>query len=403
MLSLKEKVPPNQIEKTVIKNLFSDLFSDPCTVKFWDGEEITYGTGDSSFRIVLNEPLPITDVIADPSVTFGEAYMHKQLDIEGSIQDVIESLYKNSRSFLRDKEKYGKLFNPIKNTLRKCKENISYHYDIGNEFYQLWLDKSMTYSCGYFINKEDTLEQAQINKVNYILKKLNLNEGNTLLDIGCGWGELIITAAKKYKVKAVGITLSQEQMEKARKRIQEEGLEDLAEIQLIDYRQIKNKTFDRIVSVGMLEHVGKDYLSEYFSVINKLLNEGGISLLHCITSFKGGNNSWINRYIFPGGYIPSMKELVADITAESFYLLDLESLRRHYVKTLENWAINFENSMHLVNKMKDDTFIRMWRLYLNSCAASFKVGNIDIHQFLFTKGVTDELPLTRDYLYDDPI
>ncbi|HWT75724.1 MAG TPA: SAM-dependent methyltransferase, partial [Mobilitalea sp.] len=141
MISLKEKVIPNQLEKNLYKNIFSNLFSDPCSVQFWDGEEISYGCGKSSFRIVLNEPLSITDIIADPSVTFGEAYMNKQLDIEGNLQDVIASLYRNSKSFLRDKEKYKKLLNPIKNTLRKSKYNISFHYDIGNEFYQLWLDK----------------------------------------------------------------------------------------------------------------------------------------------------------------------------------------------------------------------------------------------------------------------
>ncbi|HWT74442.1 MAG TPA: cyclopropane-fatty-acyl-phospholipid synthase family protein, partial [Mobilitalea sp.] len=253
--------------------------------------------------------------------------------------------------------------------------------------------------CGYFISENDSLEQAQMNKVDYILRKLNLKEGNTLLDIGCGWGELIITAARKYKVKALGITLSQEQLDKVKQRIIDEGLTGYADVQLIDYRQLKDRTFDRIVSVGMLEHVGKDYLSEYFSVINSLLNEGGISLLHCITSMKGGTNSWIDRYIFPGGYVPAVYELVNYMSSETFHLIDMESLRRHYVRTLENWADNFENSMSIINTMKDDSFIRMWRLYLNSCAASFMVGNIDIHQFLFTKGISEDLPWTRNYLY----
>lgn len=401
MLLAKERLQTRNIGKSFYKNIFSTLFSDSCSVKFWDGEEVHYGNGKSSFKIILNKPLSISDIMNDPSITFGEAYMRRQLEIEGSLQTVIESLYKNSKSFLRDKERYGRLLNPIKNTLKKSKDNISFHYDIGNDFYKLWLDKSMTYSCGYFSSENDTLEQAQRNKVGYILKKLNLREGQTLLDIGCGWGELIITAAKQYRVKAVGVTLSSEQMEKAGERIKAEGLNDLAEVRLMDYRQIKDKTFDRIVSVGMIEHVGKEYLEEYFKVVNSLLNEGGISLLHCITSFKGGNNSWIDKYIFPGGYIPSLNELVGNITSKSFYLLDLESLRRHYVRTLENWTLNFENSMPLINKIKDDTFIRMWRLYLNSCAASFKVGNIDLHQFLFTKGVTDELPWTRSYMYQD--
>lgn len=403
MIPVKEKNRLGQIEKMLFKNLFTGLFPDSYSLTFWDGEEINSGSGNNSFRIILNEPFPISGVFSDPSLTLGEAYMHKKLEIEGNVQEVIEALYRNSKSFLRDKERYKNLLNPIKNTLRKSKDNVSYHYDIGNDFYKLWLDKSMTYSCGYFEAETDTLEQAQINKVNYILKKLNLKEGYTLLDIGCGWGELILTAAKEYKVKALGITLSKEQMERANERIREEGLENLAEVQLVDYRELKNQTFDRIVSVGMLEHVGKDYLSEYFTVINKLLNKGGISLLHCITSLKGGNNSWIDRYIFPGGYIPSVNELVNNITQEAFHLLDLESLRRHYARTLENWSLNFENALPLISQMKDETFIRMWRLYLNSCAASFKMGNIDIHQFLFTKGITEDVPWTRNYLYSKTI
>jgi cyclopropane-fatty-acyl-phospholipid synthase len=400
MVSVKEMLNPKILEKSIYKDLFSNLFSDTFSVKFWDGEEFTNGTGNDGFRIILNEPISISEVIADPSNTFGEAYMQKKLEIEGNIQEVIESMYNNSKSFLRNKEKYSKLFKPIKNTLRKSKENISFHYDIGNEFYELWLDKSMTYSCGYFKSENDTLEQAQANKVDYILRKLNLKEGNTLLDIGCGWGELIINAVKKYKVNALGVTLSQEQMEKAKERIKAEGIENFADVKLIDYRQITDKKFDRIVSVGMIEHVGKDYLKEYFTTLNTLLNQGGISLLHCITSFKGGNNSWIDRYIFPGGYIPSLNELMTNITSEEFYLLDMESLRRHYVRTLENWSAKFESSIPIISKMKDESFIRMWRLYLNSCAASFQVGNIDVHQFLFSKGLNKDIPMTRSYLYE---
>lgn len=387
------------MDKTVYKNLFQNLLSETCTIRFWDGEEIIFGMGDSNFNIIFNEPLPISDIITNPSVTLGEAYMHKRIEIVGNIRDFIEAIYNNPKSFLRYKGKFNKYINPVKNSLHNSKDNISYHYDIGNDFYQLWLDKTMTYSCGYFKDKDDTLDQAQANKVDYILKKLNLKEGNTLLDIGCGWGELIILAAKKYKVKAMGITLSSEQMEKANKRIKEEGLENLAEVRLLDYRQIKDRSFDRIVSVGMIEHVGKDYLLEYFKTVNKLLNNGGLSLLHCITSLKGGTNRWIDKYIFPGGYVPSVSELISNISDESFHLIDLESMRRHYARTLENWTENFENSTPIISKMKDETFIRMWRLYLNACAASFSAGNIDIHQLVFTKGLANELPWTRNYLY----
>lgn len=388
------------IEKSFYKKLFKDLFSDPCTVQFWDGDSEKYGDGESKFKIIFNEPLPASEIAKDPSMTFGEAFMSKKLDIEGSIEDVIESLYNNKNSFLRNSEKYLKLLSKFTNNLKKSKENIEYHYDIGNDFYKLWLDETMTYSCGYFKSKDDTLETAQRNKVGHILKKLNIKPGQTLLDIGCGWGELIIEAAKQYKAKALGVTLSNEQYRKVKERVEKEGLQDLVDVKISDYRELKNVKFDRIVSVGMAEHLGKEHISEYFESVNNMLNEGGISLIHCITGVdRGGTNTWIDKYIFPGGYVPAFKELVDNLTAGGFYIVDVESLRRHYAYTLEHWMANFENSIEEVKKIKDETFIRMWRLYLNACAASFKCGNIDIHQILFTKGITDDIPWTRDYLY----
>jgi len=390
------------VDKVFYRTLFRDLFTDPCTVKFWDGEEETFGNGESRFRLLLNEPIPKAEIIADPSLAFGEAYMHKKLEIGGNLQVVIESLYRNMGSFLRQGHLYNKALKKLSNNLKKSRENIEHHYDIGNDFYKLWLDDTMTYSCGYFKSDSDSLAQAQKNKVGLILKKLNLEEGQTLLDIGCGWGELILTAAREYKVKALGITLSAEQYAAAEKRIAEEGLGDLAEVRRIDYREIKDRKFDRIVSVGMLEHVGKDHLHEYFSHVSQMLEDGGLSLLHCITGIhesEGGTNSWINKYIFPGGYIPSIQELVGHMSKEGFHLVDVESLRRHYGRTLERWAANFEKALPEIQKNKDESFIRMWRLYLNSCAASFNTGNIDVHQFVFIKGVNDRLPWRRDYMY----
>jgi len=387
------------IEKVFYQNLTKNLFADPCQVKFWDGEVVNYGEGESQFRIGFNEPISKSELISDPSLAFGEGYMLKKIDIEGNVQKVIESLYNKQDSFLNPKNISGKFIKILSNTIRKSKENIQYHYDIGNDFYRLWLDETMTYSCAYFKSPEDTLTQAQINKVDHILGKLNLQPGQTLLDIGCGWGELILTAAKNYQVKALGITLSSEQYTRVLERIQNEGLQDLVEVQLIDYREIEDRTFDRVVSVGMIEHVGKEHLEEYFSAVKYLLKEGGVSLLHCITGYdEVGQNSWINKYIFPGGYIPAVQELMKLIAKNSFYLVDLESLREHYTKTLEHWAQNFENALPLIREMKDETFIRMWRLYLNSCAASFHCGNLDLHQMLFTKGVNNSWPMTREYM-----
>ncbi|CUU51074.1 SAM-dependent methyltransferase [Clostridium beijerinckii] len=388
------------IDKIFYKTLFKNLFSNTFELKLWDGSSEIYGEGNPEFKIIFNEPIPKADIIKDPSLTFGEAYMTKKIDIEGSIQKVIESLYNNQESFLSNSDKYANLLRMATNSIKNSKKNIEFHYDIGNDFYKLWLDDTMTYSCGYFKSKSDSLTQAQKNKVEHILKKLNLKEGETLLDIGCGWGELIISAAKKYKVKAMGITLSSEQLAKVKERIKSEGLEDLIEVELVDYRELKNRTFDKIVSVGMLEHVGQDHLAEYFSNVNNLLNDKGVSLLHCITSTEvGGNNTWIDKYIFPGGYVPAVRELINCMSDEKFTLIDAENLRLHYGRTLEHWAKNFENALPEIRKTKDETFIRMWRLYLNACAASFNSGNISIHQFVFNKGVNNDLPWTREYMY----
>jgi cyclopropane-fatty-acyl-phospholipid synthase len=386
--------------KLFYKTLLKSMFSDPFEIKYWDGSVESYGEGEPKFKIIFNEPIPKGDIIKNPSIALGEGYMSKKIDIEGNVQSVIESMYNNKESFLKKSEKYKHLIKIIKSNIKTNKDNIQFHYDIGNDFYKLWLDDTMTYSCGYFENDTDSLNQAQKNKENYILRKLNLKEGQTLLDIGCGWGELIISAAKKYKVKALGITLSEEQLQNGNKRIKAEGLEDLVEVRLADYRELKNISFDRIVSVGMLEHVGKENLSEYFDVVNNLLKEKGISLLHCITGVnEGGTNTWIDKYIFPGGYIPGIKDIITNIAEQDFELIGMENIRRHYGKTLECWAQNFENALPEIEKSKDETFIRMWRLYLNSCAASFNCGNINLHQILFAKGVNNDLPWTRDYLY----
>ncbi|KLU62822.1 cyclopropane-fatty-acyl-phospholipid synthase [Peptococcaceae bacterium CEB3] len=388
------------IDKAFYKNLFKNLFIDPCLVEFWDGDVEQYGEGEAKFSIILHQPIPKSEIIRDSSLAFGEAYMAGTIEIEGSVRDVIESLYNNHDSFLHQNPPYLRLAKFVTNGVKKSRENAQHHYDIGNDFYRLWLDETMTYSCAYFKSPEDSLIQAQKNKIEHILRKLNLEEGQRLLDIGCGWGELILTAAQKYRVKATGITLSEEQYDKVQSRIDLENLKDLVDVHLLDYRELKGQTFDRVVSVGMLEHVGKEHLGEYFTTVEHLLESKGISLLHTITGRdERDTNSWINKYIFPGGYIPTVSELIRHMEACGLYLYDAESLRNHYTRTLEHWADNFEQALPQIRKGKDETFIRMWRLYLNSAAASFNSGNIDLHQLLFSKGPNNRLSWTRDYLY----
>lgn len=225
----------------------------------------------------------------------------------------------------------------------------------------------------------------------------------SLLDIGCGWGFLLIEAAKKYKIHGTGITLSEEQFKKFQIRIKEEGLQDLLEVKLMDYRDLEksNLTFDRVVSVGMLEHVGRNNYDLFFKNVNSVLKAKGIFLLHYISSLQESpGDPWIKKYIFPGGVIPTLREIINLCGDYKFYTIDVESLRLHYMKTLLCWYSNFKNNIDDINKMFDEKFIRTWELYLASCAASFHSGNIDLHQILLTKGPKNDLPMTREYMYN---
>lgn len=388
------------ILKTALKKIFRDSFKEPVKVIFWDGEEVNYNGEEPKYTVKFNKGISDELLNKDPTLALAEAYMDGDIEVEGSLEGLIVDLYKNKDSFIRVKSELLSKIIKSKNNKLDSKENAHYHYDIGNDFYKLWLDKSMTYSCAYFKDRNDTLEMAQENKIDHILKKLNIKPNQKLLDIGCGWGELIIRAARDYGAKSYGITLSDEQYTKTLDRIKENNLEDKVFVKLMDYRDLKNEKFDRVVSIGMLEHVGKGNLNDYFSKVNELLNDGGISLSHSITMPNdGANNIFLNKYIFPGGYVPGIKEIITEVAENDFHLLDVESLRRHYAKTLEMWSDNFESNLGEIRKTKDERFIRMWRLFLQGCAGSFKSGNIDIHQVLFSKGINDELPWTREYIY----
>lgn len=393
-----------EINKSIVKSIAEHLSDRPFDLEYWDGEIIKYGEGDPEFKLIIKNFPSKKELLADPSVALGEAYMKGDIDIEGDLQKFFESIIRNKDSFM-NKNTVFRLASKIKApSLMKSKKDIAHHYDIGNNFYSLWLDKTMSYSCGYFKSPTDTLYDAQMNKIHHILKKLNLKEGQHLLDIGCGWGYLIIEAAKLYKVKALGITLSEEQFKKAKERIKEEGLEDLVDVQLMDYRNLEksNLEFDRIVSVGMAEHVGHANLPLFFKNVDSVLKESGLFLLHNITNLvETEGNKWITTYIFPGGYLPTLREelnIAADI---NFRTLDVESLRLHYMKTLEEWCKNFMNHLNEERDMFDDEFLRMWHLYLATCAAAFHYWDIDIHQILFSKGINNTLPMTRKYLYED--
>lgn len=386
------------LEKELYKKLFSESFSLPVAVNYWDNTSERYGNleGEPEITITFNEIIPIKEITKNASLTLGEAYMDKKIEIGGSIQALVTDAYRQANSFLRSKSYIKWLPKLARHTKKQNKEDIHSHYDLGNEFYELWLDKTLTYSCAYFQTPEDTLEQAQMNKVRHILNKLFIKEGDSLLDIGCGWGTLMFTAIKEYGVHATGITLSEEQYRFITDKIKAEGLEDQCTVLLKDYREVKNMEFDHITSVGMFEHVGEDSLEEYFAVVKRLLKPKGTALIHGISRQQGGaTNAWINQYIFPGGYIPGVAELANHMQTNDLQLIDLESLRRDYQLTLEHWAHNFHEVKEQVLQVADERFYRMWDLYLQACAASFEASNIDVVQYLLVHPGNNSIPMHR--------
>ena len=391
------------IEKTFLKTFLKNFEGEAFSVDFWDGEEVVLGKGEPLFKIHIKKPLNKKDLLNSTSLTFGEAYMNGDVEFEGDLFLALNNVLKYMNKFNSNHKALPEIFHKVTNK-SKQKEEVSSHYDIGNDFYTLWLDETMSYSCGYFKNENDSLYEAQMNKIHHILKKLNLKEGQSLLDIGCGWGMLLIEAAKKYKVKGLGITLSEEQFKKFNERIKEEHLEDYLEVRLMDYRDLKKSklSFDRVVSVGMLEHVGRPNYNLFFENVDAVLKDGGVFLLHYISGMKESEgDAWIKKYIFPGGVIPSLREIINISADYNYHVIDVESLRLHYTKTLLEWYKNFNDNIDKVREMFDEKFIRMWSMYLCSCAATFNNGVIDLHQIVFTKGIDNDLPLTRDYLYKE--
>ncbi|CCF28996.1 SAM-dependent methyltransferase [Leuconostoc citreum] len=388
------------LDKTIYKQIFKASFNAPIDVEFWDGEQVSYGEGEPIAKIILHDVIPIKDIMAHASLTFGEAYMDGKIDIQGDLQKLVTTIYQSKDSFMNN-SKFSKFIPKHAHTEKVSKQDVQSHYDIGNDFYEMWLDPTLTYSCAYFASEEDSLETAQWNKVRHILNKLHAQEGETLLDIGCGWGTLIFTAAKEYHLEATGVTLSQEQYDYVSQKIIDEGLEGRVHVYLKDYREL-TETYDHVTSVGMFEHVGKENLSTYFEQVNARLVDNGTALIHGITGQHDGAgvDAWINKYIFPGGYIPNIAENVNHIMQASLQIDDIEPLRRHYQRTLEMWTKNFHDVEESVIAKYGERFYRMWDLYLQACASSFESGNIDVVQYLLTKGASaTNLPMTRAYIY----
>lgn len=387
-----------KLEEASMVQFMSKFDKSPFLLRF-KGREYRIGDGVPRFVVDFKEIIPVSELLNSTSIALGEGYMDGKIEIEGNLYEALDAFLGQMGQFSTDETALKKLIHTSISKKNQEKE-VTSHYDIGNDFYKLWLDETLSYSCAYFKNPEDTLYQAQVNKVDYILEKLNLKEGMSLLDIGCGWGYLLIEAVKKYKVKGTGITLSREQYKEFQKRILDEGLENNLTVELMDYRDLpeEGKKYDRIVSVGMVEHVGRENYQLFINSVSQVMKDGGAFLLHFISALKEhSGDAWIKKYIFPGGVVPSLREMIYTLSEDDFHVLDVENLRLHYNKTLLCWEKNYKESLEQVRKMFDEKFVRMWDLYLSSCAATFHNGIIDLHQILVIKGINNNWPMVRWY------
>ncbi len=392
---------------------FKDLLEDilykvsdrlPVEVEYWDGVIKSFSSNRPVARVIFKTPQALKEAIEFPSLGFGENYTNGNIEVEGNLQEFLRlQEFDEVKNIKPPFKLMMKIFlERIKNngSIEKTKENIPRHYDLSNEFFSLFLDKSMTYSCAYFRKGDETLEEAQKNKYELICRKIGLKDGDSVVDVGCGWGGFLIYAAKRNKITGKGCTLSKNQFTYANEKIDKEGLRGQISVEYEDYRNMTG-VYDKFVSIGAYEHVGKGYAGVFFKKVYSLLKEGGIGLLHTIGHNKPmPTDPWITKYIFPGGYLPSLEELVRALRRQNFYIIDVENLRPHYAKTLDKWIENFENNIDKIRKMYSESFIRMWRLYLNAASESFKYGESQVYQILFSKG-KPHIELYRGRIYEN--
>lgn len=365
------------------------------------------GTGPD-IVLLIKDPYFQYRVMTHPSIALGEAYMDGRVEFEsGDIRLFLDMVIRNMgwgsvhwvsdvMRFLRRLGRRLTQYNPV----GRSKQNVAHHYDLNGTLYDLFLDKDKQYSCAYFAHPDDDLETAQHAKKRHLAAKMLLEPQHRVLDIGSGWGGMALYLAKTTGAHVTGVTLSEEQHKVSQQRATDAGLSDRVEFLLRDYRDVSD-TFDRIISVGMFEHVGIGHFPEFFAKVRDLLRPDGVALLHAIGRAEGpaDTDPWINKYIFPGGYSPALSEVVPVVEKAGMYVTDVEILRLHYAKTLKAWSKRFAENRDKVAELYDERFCRMWEFYLAGSEATFRYGGHIVFQMQMTKDI-HAVPLTRDYITD---
>jgi cyclopropane-fatty-acyl-phospholipid synthase len=390
-------------EKMLVTRMLQSIGNPPVQIVLWNRQVISNHDGNTVARILIRDHGALLKLVRDPELYFGELYSAQRIEVQGNLLEFLEAVYRvwpfTSQSKFRNKL-LSQFYDAPHNTLSGARHNIHHHYDIGNDFYKLWLDERMVYTCAYFPNQSTSLEDAQLAKLDLICRKLRLQPGEQVVEAGCGWGALALHMAKHYGVKVTAYNISNEQIIFARQRAHAEGLDGQVEFIEDDYRNVRGK-FDAFVSVGMLEHIGTDHYQELGAVIDRSLKDSGRGLIHTIgLNYPRPMDSWTERHIFPGARPPSLAQMMQIFEPFDFSVLDVENLRLHYAKTLEHWLQRYEDNVEHVTEMFDPEFVRAWRLYLAGSLTAFKTGGMQLFQVSFARAGVNQIPLTRQYLYE---
>lgn len=394
-----------QVDQWLLQRIYRSVGQPQIRLTLGGRLEISPKTAQPVSTIVIRDRGTLLDLLFDPEVGFGEAYRDGRIVVDGDLGSTLEAVYRSevkrgSESWLTRLVSHCIAF-AQRNSLTGARQNIHQHYDLSNDFFRLWLDDQMVYSCAYFAGPSMGLEAAQVAKMDYICRKLNLKKGERVLDIGCGWGALALHMAKYYGASVCGFSISHEQVQWARERGRQLGLTEQVEFVEDDYRNICGQ-FDAVVSVGMLEHVGPEHYQDMGRILSTSLAPGGRGLLQSVGRNRAqAFSNWTRMRIFPGAYAPSLQQIMSIFEPWNCSILDVENLRHHYARTSQLWLERFENSTKEVCAMFDEEFVRTWRLYLAGTVAGFRVGTLQLFQVVFSQDSSAQLPGTRARLYQD--
>jgi len=394
---------PIEIEKWLVRKQMALLGDPPVTMVIGKGSEVRPAKNKPVGTVRIRDRKTLLHLFMHPQLHFGDLYSDGNIEVEGDLAAVMDSVFRcmarSPRAGFGNAWRTTMFNRPRSNSLSGSKDNIHEHYDIGNDFYKLWLDEKMQYTCAYFSDPAATLEEAQIAKMDHVCKKLMLKAGETVVEAGCGWGTLALHMARHYGVTVKAYNISHQQIISASEQAKAAGLDHAVEFIEDDYRNLSG-SFDVFVSVGMLEHVGIRYYRELGKIIGRSLKEDGRGLIHSIGRNRSElMNPWIERHIFPGAYMPTLREMMEIFEPSGFSILDVENLRLHYAKTLEHWLNRFERAQDRIITMYDQKFIRTWRLYLAGSIASFTAGDLQLFQVVFAHPNKNDLPWTRAHQY----